>query len=110
MSEGNEFVAAALAALSDQELQLMHKTILLLPRVVPDVLEWMDEAATWETERRMGERSPLRSLRDAIAAKNFEAALAFVSSSAQIFRNDTRPEARAVAQLFSAMNATLHSA
>jgi hypothetical protein len=110
MANENELITKALAALSDSELRAMHHTVLLLPKDVPDLLEWMDEAATWETERRLGESYPLRNLRDAIATNNFDATIAFTSSVTRRFRDDQQPEARAVAHLFAAINATLSQA
>jgi hypothetical protein len=107
MVNENELIVKALAAMSDDELRAMHRAVLLLPKGVPDLLEWMDHAATWETERRLGESYPLRNLRDAIATRNFELTTSFISSATQLFRNGDQPEARTVAQFFAAMNATL---
>jgi len=84
----------------------MHRAVLLLPKGVPDLLEWMDHAATWQT-RRLAESYPLRNLRDAIATSNLELTTSFISSATLLFRDGDQPEARTVAQFFAAMTATL---
>ena len=107
MANENELIVKALAVMSDDELRAMHRAVLLLPKGVPDLLEWMDHAATWETERRLGESYPLQNLRNAIATSNFEKTISFIGSATQLFRDGDQDEGRTVAQFFAAMNATL---
>ena len=80
--EGLRFVKAALARMSDRELDLLsEETYRLAPGDAPALLAWLDYACMWQLQRRAGQNNeellpPEASIAEKEIAVTIEAATA----------------------------------
>jgi hypothetical protein len=94
---------AALAGLSDAELERLIAATYGVPQTAPGLLAWIDGACDWELNRRRGVDYPLQPPEAAIPPEEDSVSIDAAMAMRLAFPKDDRAEARRVLALFDVL-------
>jgi hypothetical protein len=100
-------VIAALAGLSDPELNAMITMVDDGPQLAPGLFAWVEHVCNWELNRREGGDFQLRPPENAIEPGEMPSAALVLALLRTVFAKDGREGGSAVVRLLEAMMAAL---